>query len=176
MPADPSPAVSDIRVVMKTNKGDIALTLFASKTPVTVANFLNLAARGFYNDVSFHRVIAGFMMQGGDPTGSGAGGPGYRFEDEFVPELRFDRAGLLAMANAGPRTNGSQFFITYGPTPHLNDHHTIFGEVTAGAEITTAIRNGDKITAIEILDSAEPLLAAQADRVKEWNARLDQRK
>ena len=163
---------ADVRILMKTSKGDIALTVFASKTPVTAASFLNLAARKFYDGISFHRVIAGFMMQGGDPTGSGRGGPGYQFEDECLRELRFDRAGLLAMANAGPRTNGSQFFITYGPTPHLNDRHTIFGEVTAGGDVTTAIRQGDTISSIEILDSIEPLLQAQAARVEEWNKKL----
>jgi peptidyl-prolyl cis-trans isomerase B (cyclophilin B) len=161
--------LSDIRIVMKTNKGDIALTVFASKTPVTAASFLNLAKNKFYDGVTFHRVIAGFMMQGGDPTGTGMGGPGYQFEDEFRPDLRFDRAGLLAMANAGPRTNGSQFFITYGPTPHLDDHHTIFGEATAGLDVTTQIGRGDKIASIDILDPIDNLLAAHADRVAEWD-------
>ncbi len=169
-------ARSDIRIVMKTSKGDIALTIFASKTPVTAASFLNLAASKFYDGVTFHRVIAGFMMQGGDPTGSGSGGPGYNFEDEFRPDLRFTRAGLLAMANAGPRTNGSQFFITYGPTPHLNDHHTIFGEVTAGLDVTTEVRGGDKITGIDILDPIDDLLATHAGRVEEWNKKITAKK
>lgn len=164
--------VSDIRIVIKTSKGDIGLTVFASKTPITAASFLNLAQRGFYNGIKFHRVIAGFMMQGGCPRGTGTGGPGYQFEDEFLPELRFNRAGLLAMANAGPRTNGSQFFITYDATPHLNDRHTIFGEVTSGAEVTTSIRNGDEIQGIEILDDTAPLFEAQATRIADWNKRL----
>jgi len=172
MSESPSPAVSDIRIVMKTSKGDIALTIFASKTPITAASFLNLAAHKFYDGVKFHRVIAGFMMQGGDPTGTGMGGPGYKFEDEFVPDLRFTGPGLLAMANAGPRTNGSQFFITYAPTPHLNNKHTIFGTVTTGLEVTTAIRGGDDILSIEILDPIEPLMAAQAERVAEWNKKM----
>ena len=173
MPASDTPTpASDIRIVMKTSKGDIGLTVFASKTPVTAASFLNLASRGFYDGIKFHRVIAGFMMQGGDPRGTGTGGPGYQFEDEFLPELRFDRAGLLAMANAGPRTNGSQFFITYDQTPHLNNRHTIFGEVTSGLDVTTAIRQGDTITAIDILDPTDALFTQQAARIAEWNKRL----
>ncbi|SHK79515.1 peptidyl-prolyl cis-trans isomerase A (cyclophilin A) [Pseudonocardia thermophila] len=129
---------------LRTNKGDIRLTLFPDHAPKTVANFVGLAtgtkpynrpnASGgtsgpFYDGSIFHRVISGFMIQGGDPTGTGRGGPGYQFADEFAPDLKFDRPYLLAMANAGPNTNGSQFFITVGPTPHLNRRHTIFGEV-----------------------------------------------
>ncbi|MDY6050484.1 MAG: peptidylprolyl isomerase [Corynebacterium sp.] len=115
---------------LHTNHGDIAIDLFGNHAPKTVANFEKLAQDEFYNGVIFHRIIAGFMIQGGDPTGTGMGGPGYQFEDEFHPELSFDRPFLLAMANAGPNTNGSQFFITVAPTPHLNRHHSIFGEVT----------------------------------------------
>lgn len=133
---------------LHTNRGDIVIELFGNHAPVTVENFVGLAkgtkeyrtenAQGektgpFYDGANFHRVINGFMIQGGDPTGTGRGGPGYMFEDEFHPELRFDRPYLLAMANAGPGTNGSQFFITLGPTPHLNNAHTIFGEVTDAA-------------------------------------------
>lgn len=171
----PSPAaapISDIRIVMKTSKGDIDITLFASKAPVTVANFLNLAEKKYYNGLLFHRVIAGFMIQGGDPTGTGAGGPGYKFEDEFVPALRFDREGILAMANSGPRTNGSQFFITHGPTPHLNDRHTIFGAVTKGQDIVMSTKQGDMIRSIEILDPTGPLFAAQAANLEQWNKLL----
>ncbi|MDO4909118.1 MAG: peptidylprolyl isomerase [Corynebacterium sp.] len=131
--------------IMHTNRGDISIDLFGNHAPVTVANFIGLAqgtkdyftqnaketAEGpFYDGAIFHRVIDGFMIQGGDPTGTGRGGPGYSFEDEFHPELNFGTPYLLAMANAGPNTNGSQFFITVAPTPHLNNHHTIFGEVT----------------------------------------------
>lgn len=170
---DITATLSDIRVVIKTSKGDIALTLFAPKTPVTVANFLNLARRGYYDGISFHRVIAGFMLQGGDPTGSGAGGPGYEFEDEFRDDLRFDRPGLLAMANRGPRTNGSQFFITYGPTPHLNDHHTIFGEVTNGQDVPESIRSGDTIESITVEDSTDTLFTAQSEHIGGWNQTLD---
>ena len=123
----------------KTNHGEINLDLFVSKAPVTVNNFVFLARDGFYNGVIFHRVIPGFMIQGGDPTGTGRGGPGYNFQDEFDPNLGFDNKGILAMANAGPGTNGSQFFVTTVPTPHLNGAHTIFGQVTNGQDVADAI-------------------------------------
>ncbi|MBS0656788.1 MAG: peptidylprolyl isomerase [Verrucomicrobia bacterium] len=169
----PTPiAVADVRVILKTDKGDIEMTIFASKAPVTAASFVNLAEKKFYDGKTFHRVIPGFMIQGGDPTGTGAGNPGYLFEDEFRPELRFNRAGLLAMANAGRGTNGSQFFITHAPTPHLNDRHTIFGEVTKGMEVVMDIKQGDKIRTIEVLDSSQPLLNALAPRVEQWNKLL----
>src|SRR5579862_2245981 len=159
--------MQDIKIIIKTDKGDIETTLFPSKAPVTVANFLNLAKKGYYDGLTFHRVIKDFMIQGGDPTGSGRGGPGYQFEDEFVPSLRFDKPGILAMANAGPGTNGSQFFITHLPTPHLNNRHTIFGQVTKGQEVVNAIQQGDKIKSIDVLDSADALFAAEADRIKQ---------
>ena len=124
---------------MKTEKGDIKIRLFADQAPITVNNFVFLAHQGYYDNTTFHRVLNNFMAQGGDPTGTGAGGPGYTFEDEFTDELRFDRAGLLAMANSGPSTNGSQFFITFIPTSHLNDAHTIFGEVIEGIEVLDLI-------------------------------------
>ena len=125
----------------KTNHGDIEIELFRSQAPVTVNNFVFLARDGFYNDVIFHRVIPGFMIQGGDPDGTGTGGPGYKFQDEFDTSLAFDSKGILAMANAGPGTNGSQFFITVAPTPHLTGAHTIFGKVTSGQDIADAISN-----------------------------------
>ena len=112
----------------KTEKGDIVVELHADKAPLTVENFVNLARSGFYDGTTFHRVISGFMAQGGDPTGTGTGGPGYQFGDEFHPSLRHDGPGILSMANAGPGTNGSQFFLTFGPTPHLNDRHSVFGK------------------------------------------------
>ena len=124
---------------LHTDKGDIVLDLFADKTPKTVNNFVFLAREGFYDGTIFHRVIANFMAQGGDPTGTGRGGPGYRFADEFVQSLRHDKRGVLSMANAGPGTNGSQFFITHGPTPHLNDKHTVFGQVTGGMDVLMSI-------------------------------------
>jgi cyclophilin family peptidyl-prolyl cis-trans isomerase len=124
------------------NGGQFVAELFADKAPLTVNNFVFLAQQGYYNGTTFHRVIEGFMAQGGDPTGTGTGGPGYEFADEFS-DLTFDRPGLLAMANSGPNTNGSQFFITYAPTPHLNGKHTIFGEVTEGMDVVNAVTRRD---------------------------------
>jgi peptidyl-prolyl cis-trans isomerase B (cyclophilin B) len=169
--ASPAP-VTDINIVIHTTKGDIALTVFASKTPLTAANFLNLASRNFYDGLKFHRVIHGFMIQGGDPVGTGMGGPGYRFKDEFVPGLVFDKPGVLAMANTGANTNGSQFFITHVPTGHLNGRHTIFGQVTKGQEVVDAIEQGDAIQGIDILDPTAALFAAEASQITEWNAAL----
>lgn len=123
----------------KTAKGDIKVQLFANRTPITVNNFVFLARAGFYDNTTFHRVLEGFMAQGGDPTGTGGGGPGYTFDDEFGEGLVFDRPGLLAMANAGPSTNGSQFFITFTPQPSLTGRHTIFGEVVEGMDVLTKL-------------------------------------
>lgn len=162
--------MTDIRIILHTDKGDIEATLFASQTPMTVANYLNLAKKDYYNDIKFHRVIANFMIQGGDPTGTGSGGPGYKFGDEFVPGLKHNKAGIFSMANAGPGTNGSQFFITHLPTPHLDGRHTVFGEVTKGQDVVNAIRQGDKIKSIEVLDSTDDLFAAQAANLTKWNA------
>ncbi len=134
----------------KTNAGDIQVQLFAADAPKTVNNFVFLARDGFYDGVSFHRVIADFMIQGGDPTGTGSGGPGYKFADEFAGNPHRHQIGTLSMANAGPGTNGSQFFITHVATPHLDGKHTVFGQVTGGQEIVNKIKKGDKITAIEI--------------------------
>jgi cyclophilin family peptidyl-prolyl cis-trans isomerase len=128
---------------LSTDKGDIVLDLFADKVPTTVNNFVFLAGEGFYDETIFHRVIPGFMAQGGDPTGTGRGGPGYRFSDEFNPSLKHDKPGVLSMANAGPGTNGSQFFITYAPTPHLNNKHSVFGQVISGMDVLTAIPERD---------------------------------
>lgn len=158
---------------MKTSKGAIILNLFETDAPVTVANFVNLAKRSYYDGVVFHRVISDFMIQGGDPTGTGRGGPGYRFEDEFHSGKKFDRKGILAMANAGPGTNGSQFFITHVPTPHLNNNHTIFGEVKQGQDIVDSIEQGDKIESVEILGEIDAFLDSMNDRIASWNAILD---
>jgi len=165
-----------INVTMNTNRGPIHLRLHDDKTPVTVASFVNLVRRGYYDGLSFHRVIADFMIQGGCPEGSGRGGPGYRFEDEFNPSLRHDKPGVLSMANAGPRTNGSQFFITHGATPWLDGKHSVFGEIVGPADqaVVDAIRQGDVIEKVILEGDVDALLAAQADRVKEWNAVLDQ--
>lgn len=124
---------------IRTNQGTISVELYAEDAPLTVNNFIFLAQQGFYDGVIFHRVIPDFMIQGGDPTGAGSGGPGYRFRDEIVPSLIFDGPGILAMANSGPGTNGSQFFITVAATPHLTGNHTIFGRVTAGQEVADSI-------------------------------------
>ncbi|MBT8048960.1 MAG: peptidylprolyl isomerase [Xanthomonadales bacterium] len=155
---------------MKTSKGDIKLRLFADKAPLTVANFVNLAKRGYYDGLSFHRVIPDFMVQGGCPRGTGTGGPGYRFEDECTPELRHDAPGKLSMANAGPGTNGSQFFITHVETSWLDGRHTVFGEVLDADDqvVVNAIEVGDIIESIE-LESEEEVLTSQADRINAWN-------
>lgn len=142
--APPAMSLDDSKsysATFKTNHGDIEIELFRSQAPVTVNNFVFLARDGFYNDVIIHRVIPGFMIQGGDPDGTGMGGPGYKFQDEFDTSLTFGTTGILAMANSGPATNGSQFFITVAPTPHLNGKHTIFGKVTSGQDIADAISN-----------------------------------
>ena len=146
----------------KTQRGDITVELYADRAPLTVENFVNLARAGFYDGTTFHRVINGFMAQGGDPTGTGTGGPGYQFADEFHPSLRHDSPGILSMANAGAGTNGSQFFITHGPTPHLDNRHSVFGKVTGGMDVVHSLRErdpqrdrdpGDKIETIEITES-----------------------
>ena len=134
---------------ISTDNGDIVIELFADKAPTTVNNFVFLARDGYYDGVTFHRVIHGFMAQGGDPTGSGRGGPGYTFGDEFDQSLRHDQAGILSMANAGPGTNGSQFFITYGPTPHLDGRHSVFGKVIQGMDVVEAIPERDPMRASE---------------------------
>ncbi len=124
---------------METSNGVMVIELFADKTPKTVNSFVFLAREGYYEDVIFHRVIDNFMVQGGDPTGTGMGGPGYQFDDEFHPSLKHDKQGILSMANAGPGTNGSQFFITHGPTPHLNNRHSVFGQVVEGLDVLMSI-------------------------------------
>jgi len=146
-PAAPPMTIDPAKQYMATFKlatgGEFDISLFADQAPITVNNFVFLARDGFYNCVIFHRVLEDFMAQGGDPTGAGTGGPGFQFQDEFSPDLTFDKPGLLAMANSGPGTNGSQFFITFVPTPHLNNKHTIFGEVTRGMDVVNAITRRD---------------------------------
>ena len=128
---------------VRSSGGEFTIDLFEKDAPITVNNFVFLAREGFYDGVTFHRVIPGFMAQGGDPTGTGTGGPGYRFQDEFSPNCRHDKAGTLSMANSGPGTNGSQFFITFGPTPHLDNAHTVFGAITEGMDVVNAIPERD---------------------------------
>jgi len=168
--------VADLKAAIVTSKGTINLDLFAAKTPLTVASFVNLARRGFYDGLTFHRVIPGFMIQGGCPEGTGTGGPGYRFEDEFAPDLRHDGPGVLSMANAGPGTNGSQFFITHVETPHLDRKHSVFGRVCSPAdqEVVDAIAGGDRIESITISGDLA-VLDGVADRVADWNGKLDKR-
>jgi peptidyl-prolyl cis-trans isomerase B (cyclophilin B) len=139
-------------VTLTTNRGAIELELYPEHAPETVNNFVFLAKQGFYDGVSFHRVIANFMIQGGDPTGSGSGGPGYRFADECDGNPLKHEAHVISMANAGPNTNGSQFFITHLPTPHLDGRHTVFGKVTSGQEVVDAVEQGDTMVNVEVAD------------------------
>ena len=157
-----------LTAVFDTSRGQIKVELFADKAPLTVANFVNLVQRGFYDGLNFHRVIADFMIQGGCPEGSGRGGPGYRFEDETNNGVAHQR-GSLSMANAGPNTNGSQFFITHIKTDWLDGKHTVFGKVVEGLDVVDAVKQGDLINKITIEGDADAVLAAQAGRVAEWN-------
>ncbi len=164
-PSPPSGALDTTKTYsarFRTEQGDFTVELYADRAPLTVENFVNLARSGFYDGTTFHRVINGFMAQGGDPTGTGTGGPGYQFGDEFHPTLRHNAAGILSMANAGAGTNGSQFFITFGPTPHLDNKHSVFGRVTEGMEVVRSLRErdpqrdrepGDRIESIEITEA-----------------------
>jgi peptidyl-prolyl cis-trans isomerase B (cyclophilin B) len=138
---------------IETSKGTIEIDLYPEHAPKTVNNFVFLAREGFYNGISFHRVISDFMIQGGDPTGTGMGGPGYKFGDEFDGNPLTHEKGVISMANAGPNTNGSQFFITHGPQPHLNGNHTVFGKVTSGQDVVDAIQQGDTMVAVEIIET-----------------------
>jgi peptidyl-prolyl cis-trans isomerase B (cyclophilin B) len=172
--------LNDIRIVIHTSKGDIEATLFPAKAPVTAANFLNLASRKFYDGLTFHRVVPRFVIQGGDPLGTGSGGPGYRFENEVHDSLSHVNVGALAMANAGPDTNGSQFYVTIDSLKKehvtmLDGSYSIFGQVTKGLDVATKIAQGDKIESIDVLDSSDALFAEQNKRLKEWNKILDQK-
>jgi len=160
---------------MKTSKGTINLKLFPEKTPVTVASFVNLIQRKYYDGLSFHRVIDDFMVQGGCPSGTGTGGPGYQFEDECTPDLRHDAPGKLSMANAGPGTNGSQFFITHVPTDWLDGKHTVFGEVVSAEDqkIVNKIAMGDKIESLTIEGDTTALFEQVKDKLAMWNEILD---
>ncbi|MET4674591.1 peptidylprolyl isomerase [Luteibacter sp. ME-Dv--P-043b] len=166
-----------INVTMKTNKGDIHLRLHDDKTPMTVANFVNLAKRGYYDGKTFHRVIPDFMIQGGCPEGSGRGGPGYKFGDEFDASLKHDKPGVLSMANAGPGTNGSQFFITHGATPWLDGKHSVFGEVVGPEDqaVVNTIAGDDTIEKVIVEGDVDALLEKQSAQVAKWNEVLDAR-
>lgn len=167
--------VEDVKIVIATDRGDIECVIYASKVPVTAANFLNLAQRGYYDGLKFHRVIPEFMIQGGDPKGTGTGGPGYTFEDETLRELKHDTPGILSMANSGPSTNGSQFFITHVPTPWLDGKHTVFGRVTKGQDVVNAVRQNDKIKSIAIEGKLDALFEKTIARITKWNAVLDKK-
>ena len=160
-----------MKVKFTTNKGEININLLPEKSPVTVASFVNLVKHGYYDGLKFHRVIEDFMAQGGDPTGTGMGGPGYRFEDEVNNGLNFSVPGKLAMANAGPGTNGSQFFITTVPTEWLNGNHTIFGETVSDddIEVVKLLSNNDVMEKVEIEGNVNEILDNYKDRVAEWN-------
>ena len=163
-----------MKVKFTTNKGEININLLPEKSPVTVVSFVNLVKNGYYNGLKFHRVIEDFMAQGGDPTGTGMGGPGYRFEDEVDNGLDFSFPGKLAMANAGPGTNGSQFFITTVPTEWLNGNHTIFGEVVSDSdlEVVKLLSNNDVMERVEIEGDVNGILDTYKDRVAQWNSIL----
>ena len=150
MTIDPSKTYT---ATIKTNRGDIVIELFADKAPKTVNNFVFLAQDGYYDGIKFHRVIADFMVQTGDPTGTGRGGPGYKFADEFHPPLRHSGPGILSMANAGPNSNGSQFFITHVKTDWLDDRHSVFGKVTEGQDVVNAISQGDVMESVTITEA-----------------------
>ncbi|MEN9846890.1 MAG: Peptidylprolyl isomerase [Pseudomonadota bacterium] len=176
--ASAASAADKLIATIQTSKGNIELELTPDKTPVTVANFANLAQQGFYNGVTFHRVINDFMIQGGDPTGTGAGGPGYRFEDEIDPTLRHTGPGVLSMANAGPGTNGSQFFITHVATPWLDGKHTVFGTVIKGQDVVNSIKQGDKIEKITITGDTNALFnnPKVKEKLASWNQVLASKK
>ncbi|MDA8406190.1 MAG: peptidylprolyl isomerase [Deltaproteobacteria bacterium] len=164
-----------MKVIIKTNKGEINLNLYDDLAPVTVANFVNLAKRGFYNGLKFHRVIEDFMIQGGCPFGTGTGGPGYKFQDEFVTALKHDKPGVLSMANSGPNTNGSQFFITHVPTPWLDGKHSVFGKVVGpkDQDVVNSISKGDEIETILIEEDTTDLFTKTKKYIDNWNHILD---
>ena len=165
----------ELIAVLDTDKGTIRLKLYGEKTPLTVSSFVNLAQKGFYDGLTFHRVIDNFMIQGGCPSGDGRGGPGFSFEDEFLDELRHDKPGILSMANSGPATNGSQFFITHVPTPWLDDNHTVFGEVLENEDlkVVNSIEQGDKILNVVIKGETTELMKKNAARISEWNKSME---
>jgi len=168
--------MSSLVATFYTSKGDIHVNLMEDVAPLTVANFVNLCQRGFYDGLTFHRVIADFMIQGGCPLGTGTGGPGYKFKDEFSPKVRHDAPGKLSMANAGPGSNGSQFFITHVPTPWLDGKHTVFGEVQGDTDraVVDKIARGDTIESISIEGDTAELFSKMADQLEKWNRVLDQ--
>ncbi len=168
-------SAGELSATIKTRRGTIELELYADDAPLTVANFVNLARRGYYDGITFHRVIPDFMVQGGDPTGTGSGGPGYKFQDECTPKRRHDGPGVLSMANAGPGTNGSQFFITHVATDWLDGKHTVFGRVTSGQDVVDAIAQGDKMESVTIGGDPAALLEQTKAQVDAWSKVLDKK-
>lgn len=166
---------NELEAVVNTTKGAIRLRLFPNEVPLTVLNFVNLAERGFYDGLKFHRVIPDFMIQGGDPTGTGTGGPGYQFKDEFSSRLRHDGPGVLSMANSGPDSNGSQFFITHKETTWLDRKHSVFGKVVAGQEVVDAIKQGDVMTSVTIEGDTSALCEKHDKQLAKWNKTLDEK-
>ena len=172
-PMSSSESFPSLLAVLETSRGVIKLALTPNETPLTVLNYVNLIQRGFYDGLTFHRVIPDFMVQGGDPRGTGSGGPGYKFQDEIHPTLKHSGPGTLSMANAGPGTNGSQFFITHVETAWLNGKHTVFGKVTEGQDVVDEIQQGDKIVAATVEGDFTALFSAHSKKLAEWNAVLD---
>jgi len=166
-------AAQQLTAIIDTSKGVIEIELNARAAPTSVANFVNLATRGFYDGLTFHRVVRNFMIQGGDPDGDGTGGPGYRFSGETI--LHHNRPGVISMANSGPGTDGSQFFITHLATPHLDGLHSVFGRVTSGLNLVYEIRRGDVINSVTIVGESAAVLERRRAQVEEWNSILDER-
>jgi len=163
---------NELYAVIETNRGTMEFLLYRQVAPIAVSNFVNLATRGFYDGLTFHRVVEEFMIQGGDPAGNGSGGPGYEFQDEI--RLRHNQMGIMSMANSGPGTNGSQFFITHQATPHLNGLHTVFGLIHSVKELIRQTRIGDTMISVTIEGNAKAFLEKYADRVYQWNVILDE--
>lgn len=164
-----------LSATIHTSKGDIEIEFYDAEAPLTVANFVNLSKRGFYNGITFHRVIPNFMIQGGDPDGMGTGGPGYNFKDEFSSKRTHSGPGILSMANRGPGTNGSQFFITHVETPWLDGKHTVFGKVTKGQDIVDSIAQGDTIKGIDIHGDSSALFNQVEGDLAKFNEILDKK-
>ncbi|MCG3137288.1 MAG: putative peptidyl-prolyl cis-trans isomerase [Phycisphaerae bacterium] len=165
--------IDPMTATIKTERGEISLLLYSDHAPLTVANFVNLAERGYYNGLIFHRVIKDFMVQTGDPQGNGRGGPGYTFKDEIHKDLRHDSPGVLSMANAGPSTNGSQFFITHVATPWLDRKHTVFGRVISGQEVVNTLVQGDRMLKVSVRGVTNPFREMHLAQISKWNKILD---
>ena len=166
---------NELVAVVNMVKGAVRVRLFPNEASLTVLNFVNLAKRGYYDGLKFHRVIADFMVQGGDPSGTGTSGPGYQFKDEFSPRLRHDGPGVMSMANSGPDSNGSQFFITHKETGWLDRKHSVFGKVIAGQEVVDAIKQGDVMTSVTIEGDTSALFEKHDKQLVKWNKVLDER-